>query len=564
VFIMRRLRTSRAAAVAAVLSLVGCTGSIGGALGSRGGRDNPNPTTGGGGNPDPTGGAVAETAGRAPLRRLTNAQYNETVRVLLGLQGDFADGFGPDEQVGGFNSNSTVPVSATQVDKYREVAEQLAEQATMGAGLVRLAPCAPPASAADACADQFIADFGKRAFRRPLTADEVSRYKTVYVAGSGPAGDFAGGINLVITAMLQSPHLLYMPELGEPASGASQLALTPYELATRLSYFFLGGMPDDALFAAADGRALGTPEQVATQARRLLGTPKATDALVGFHRQWLMLDDILSTTKDAQAFPDFTPELLQAMDDEISAFVTGVLRDGDARLDTLLDADFSFVRGPLYALYGLPAPGTGAADVPTRVQFPAGQRAGILTLAGTLTTFAHPDQSSPVARGFLVSDRLLCITPPPPPPNVDTTVPPPDPNVTTRQRLEAHRTNAACSTCHGLMDPYGLTFEHYDGIGRYRSKDGVQAVDATGTLPEIGFVKDAVDLMGHLATSDQVRSCVIASWFRYGLGRLETEKDAPTLAAVSSAFARADYSVPELLVAMVSTDAFRYRAPLVP
>jgi hypothetical protein len=143
-------------------------------------------------------------------------------------------------------------------------------------------------------------------------------------------------------------------------------------------------------------------------------------------------------------------------------------------------------------------------------------------------------------------------------------VPPPDPNVTTRQRLEAHRKNAACNACHGLFDPYGLTFEHYDGIGRYRVKDGLQPVDATSTLPEVGFVKDAVDLMGHLATSDHVRRCVVQNWFRYGLGRAETDKDAPTLDAITAAFARADYRIPELMIAMVSSDGFRFRAPIVP
>jgi hypothetical protein len=505
---------------------------------------------------------MAEIPGRTPLRRLTNAQYNQTVQALFGLEGDFTQGFGPDEEVGGFASNITVPVSATQVDKYRLAAEQLAEQAVAGAGLARLAPCAPPASTADACADRFVPDFGKRAFRRPLTSEEVSRYKTVYVAGRGTNGDFAKGIQLVVSAMLQSPHFLYLPELGEAGAQANQLPLTPYEAATRLSYFLLGSMPDGDLFVAADNRKLGTPDQIATQARRLLGTAKATDALVGFHRQWLMLDHILSTTKDEKTFADFTPALRQAMHDEIAAFVTGVLRDGDAKLETLLAADFSFIQGPLYGLYGLPAP--AAAQGPARVEFPAGQRAGLLTLAGTLATFAHPDQSSPTARGLLVTDRLLCIEPPVPPPNVDTSVAPPNPNVTTRQRLEAHRSNAACAACHGLMDPYGLTFEHYDGIGRYRAKDGLQTVDATATLPEVGFVQDAVDLMQRLSTSDHVRRCVVQNWFRYGLGRLETEKDDPTLAAVAAAFARADHRIPELLIALVSSDGFRYRAPIVP
>src|SRR5258706_2134156 len=146
---------------------------------------------------------------------------------------------------------------------------------------------------------------------------------------------------------------------------------------------------------------------MAAQPRRLLATAKGNDALIGFHRQWLMLDEILSTTKDEKAFPAFTPALRQAMHDEIAAFVTGVVRYGDARLERLLGDDFSFLQGPLYDLYGLPAPSPSTAQTQTRVDFPAGQRAGILTLAGTLATFAHPDQSSPVARGFLVSDRLL-------------------------------------------------------------------------------------------------------------------------------------------------------------
>jgi hypothetical protein len=466
--------------------------------------------------------------------------------------------------VGGFASNVTVPVSNTQVDKYREQAERLAALAVTGEGLARLAPCTPPTKAADACADEFIANFGKRAFRRPLTADEAARYQAVYAAGSGAGGDFAAGIELVISALLQSPNFLYLPELGDTdAPTSAPVPLTPYEVASRLSYFLLGGMPDEQLFEAADDRALASPEQLTTQARRLLGTPKATASMVSFHRQWMMLDDLSSMTKDAKTYPDFTPTLRQAMNDEVAAFVTGVVESGDARLETLLTANFSFLQGPLYGIYGLPVPAAGTAATPTRVVLPDGQRAGLLTLAGTLATFAHADQSSPVARGFLVSDKLLCITPPPPPPNVDTNVPPPDPNVTTRQRLAKHRTDVSCNGCHGLMDPYGLTFEHYDGIGRYRNKDGVQAVDATGTLPGIGDVEDAVDLIGRLAKSDQVRRCVVQKWFRFALGRVENDADDATLAVVQKRFAGSDYRIPDLLVAMVATDGFRFRAPIV-
>jgi hypothetical protein len=511
-------------------------------------------------------GLAAETPARTPLRRLTHEQYNNAIRDLLGLTGDFAQGFDPDEVAGTFASNLSATVSSVQVDQYRQAAEQVAAQAVAGAGLARLAPCAPPAGAAAACATQFLADFGKRAFRRPLTPDETTRYAAVYTAGAGASSDFAGGITLLISALLQSPNFLYMPELGDATAASSMgLPLTQYELASRLSFMVLGSTPDDALLQAADSGQLATVDGIAAEVKRMIAAPAGRSALVSFHRNWLELSEMMTTQKDSKFYPTFTPQLLQAMSDEIGAFVQGVVSDGDGTLATLLSANFSFPTAPLYPIYGLPAPtSTTAATVATRVDLPAGQRSGLFTLPGVMSVYAHTDQSAPVARGFLVSDKLLCVTPPPPPPNVNTTVPPPDPNLSARQRLAAHRQLAQCNSCHGLMDPYGLTFEMYDGIGRFRTTDGNLPVDPSGNLPTVGAVKNAVDLLGKLSQTDQVRQCVVTQWFRYGFGRVEAKSDNPTLAVALNGFAQSGYRIPDLVEALASTNGFRYRSPLIP
>ena len=560
---------SRVKVALAAVSVCACSGSIPGEPGDRPEEVTPTPPGSGGSGgrtthtPDPPGGggtpgSVTELPGRTPLRRLTHAEYNNTVADLFGLTGDFAGAFAGDEEAGGFASNTESPVSEDQAEQYHTAAAAIAAK-VVAAGLTKLVPCAPPAGAADSCADQFIRSFGRRAFRRPLTADEVARYKTVWTAGGG-GGDFTGGIELVLTAMLQSANFLYLPEIGDSAArGADGLPLDPYETAARLSYFLIGSMPDDELAAAADGKALATPEQVATQSKRLLASARAARSMASFYTQWLEMTDLGTVDRDAKLFPKFTPTLRQAMNDELTTFSSRATLEGDGKLTTILGATYSYPNAELAALYGLPGAG---ADGRTQVTFPKGQRAGLFTLAAVMALYAHPDQTRPVGRGFLVADKLLCSTPSPPPNNVVPKLPAPDPNVTTRERLEMHRANPTCAACHALFDPFGLTFENYDAIGAYRTTDGKKAVDASGKgLPAgIADVKDATGLMAQLAQNDAVRDCLVTQWFRYAFGRLETDQDAPTLSATRDAFARGDFGVRDLLVGLASTRGFRYRA----
>jgi len=248
-----------------------------------------------------------------------------------------------------------------------------------------------------------------------------------------------------------------------------------------------------------------------------------------------------------------------AMAAELTAFGSRTTLEGDGKLAALFTSSTSYPGAALAPIYGLATAGDGS----TPVALPKGQRAGILSLAGVMAVYAGTDQTKPVGRGFLVADKLLCNTPPAPPPNVPL-LPPPDPNVTTRERLEKHRSDPSCAACHGLFDPFGITFEIYDPIGRYTTTDGKKAVDASGKALPSGFgdVKDATELLPKLASSDAVRSCMVKQWFRYGMARSETADDNATLTAAQAAFAKADYGMRDLLVGLAATRGFRYRALL--
>jgi len=500
--------------------------------------------------------------GHTPMRRLTRSQYNNTIHDLLGITGDTAGDFGVDEEDAGFASNDRAPLTQGQLEKYQQAAESLADKAV--ANLATLMKCAPGAAEAD-CVDQFVRGFGKRALRRPLADAEVARYKTLYMTGR-TGGDLSSGISLVLSAILQSPYFLYRVELGDPAMASKDgLALTSYEVATRLSYFLTDSTPDDALLAAADSGKLRTPDGIGAEAQRLLGSDKARDTLVSFYEQWLGIQDLLTVEKDAMAYPMFNPVIRSAMRDEVLELVDQVTRLGDGKLATLLTSHTSYLRGPIYPLYGLPMQGNAGGSILHKVDLPADQRAGIFTTAGVIAEYGHADQSSPVGRGLLVSERLLCIVPADPPPGVAANVPPPDPNVPTRVRFEKHRTDPQCAACHQLMDPLGVTFENYDGIGRYRTADGGKPVDPSsmlkGTKASDGPVKNAIDLITRLSTADEVKSCFTRQMFRYALGHAEADRDQPIVAAGVDALGKTG-RIPDLMIAIATAPAFRTRIPL--
>ncbi len=255
------------------------------------------------------------------------------------------------------------------------------------------------------------------------------------------------------------------------------------------------------------------------------------------------------------------------MSEEANDFIQDVTLGADGRLETLLSANYSFVRGPLFANYGLPSPSD--PNVVSRVELPANERAGVLTLPGLLTMLAHEDQTSIVFRGLLVREQLLCQPLPSPPADINTSLPKVDPNLTWRVQFEQHRANQVCASCHDQMDPLGDTFEEFDPLGRYRTVDeNAHPIDATGQITGTGDidgpVANAVVLAHRLSTADPVRRCVVDQWFRYAFGHAEGAVNAATIERAMEAFRGSDYRITEMLVALTTSRAFRFRKAVAP
>ena len=553
-------------ALVTVLALVGCRDGSGGEEDGGGTADDGGPDDDGDDDDDDDDDADSGsddgepsvcddgvTVAIAPLRRLTREQYRNAVRDLLGLVAD-VDALDGDEKAGPFYANVTAPVSAVIVEQYRALAEELAVGAVGQVDLI--VPCDPQSSG---CAEEFVDSFGRQAYRRPLTDGEASIYADVM----NDAESFDEGVRLVVQTMLQSPNFLYVVETSLPDPEADDVvALDGYELASRLSLFLWNSIPDAELLDAAEAGMLETPDGLREEALRMLDDTRARDAVASFHTQWLAIDHIEHATKNPEMFPFWNDEVRDAMVEETRRFSTAVVLQGDGRLETLLSADFSYLDGPLFEIYGVEEP--PGHNIGEPVDLDPDERAGLLTQLGFLTAHAHPDQSGPIQRGVEVRTNILCTPPPPPPPGINAIPPSFDPDATTREIFEMHTEDPACAGCHELIDGIGLGFEGYDAVGAYRETQNGFPVDQTGTVigtTDInGDFDGAVELAHKLATSADVRSCVARQWFRYAFARIEdTDQDACSLETLDTVFADSDYNVRELMIALVQTDAFRYR-----
>ena len=531
------------------------------------GNPGPGPGMGPGGRPLPSD--AMSVPGVAPLRRLTRFEYENTLRDLLGAQ------VVPTMRIAGFSADQeseksgflrggaiTAPPDARE---FMMAAEDVA--AAVLPRLPSLLPCNPvPAAAADqdACADRFLAGFGRRAYRRPLTTAELDDLKAVYRAQKGPAigANFQQALANVMGAMLQSPYFLYRWELGPtaPIKDGALVKFNQHELASRLSYYFWASMPDDKLFQAADMNQLSTPDQVAAEARRLLADPRAKDALNDFTIQWLQIGLLSDLPKDPTV-TDYNPMVSAAMSRETREFVASIFQGpkADGKLETLLTSPSSIIDSQLAKIYGVTVSGTGMQPV----TFNPMQRAGILTQATFLTSKADAIDSHPIKRGDVIWNRLLCVHLEVPANIMIPPLPEPKPGQTTRERTAAHG-EALCATCHKLIDPVGFAFENYDTIGKWRTVEEGKPIDATGTFPlgaNMITFKNAVELLPQIAKSQEARDCQVSMWTRYALKRHEVPTEEASLAVVREAFKQSNYDLRELLVALTRTRTFTHRKP---
>lgn len=499
--------------------------------------------------------------GPAPMRRLTAQEYENVVRDLLGIEISIADSFPPEDETLGFNNNAEVlGVTQLQAEKYFEAAELAAAEAMVdplrlgdhiGLGCRSLEP---------ECIEEFAQLLASRAYRRPLESGEAQRISTLYEIGAAQRGDFRDGLSLIIAGVLQSPHFLYRVEFGErPLGDEVVVPLTPYEMASRLSFFLWGSMPDQALFEAASQDALRTPAQIEAQARRMLDDPRAVASVANFHRQWLRTKGLTDQSKSGALYPEWDARLAADLLSAQDAFVEHVIW-GEGGLEELYTAPYTFMNGRMADFYGVEGV---VGDEFVKVELDPARHAGIVTMASAMATNAHANQSSPIKRGVFVREQLLCQILPQPPDNVDNSPPDVAPDATTRERFAAHTAVESCRACHELIDPIGFGFENYDAVGRFREFEGRDLIDVTGTVVSTddmdGDFEGAVELAHSLAQSEQVQRCFVTQWFRFGHGRSEKDVDSCSIDDVFEDFKASQFDVREMLIAMTQTDAFMYR-----
>ncbi|HEY3494342.1 MAG TPA: DUF1592 domain-containing protein [Polyangiaceae bacterium] len=572
----RRIGSGRAAFVAVFLAL-GCSGNIevpdevtlhgsGGARGGRGGSSNVGGTgsissSGSGGGTSSE--CAAPSPGTAPLRRLSNAEYRNTVSDLFQEIPDFASVVAAatsefptePESLGFHNSAQFLTVQSLVAQQYMAAAEVIAEQAAQASGVVS---CTPDEGEEMTCARSFIQEFGERAYRRPLTAEETTRYETQF-QNALDEYDFETGVEWTIFGMLQAPAFLYRVERGLPSSAAATRP-TPHETASRLSYLFWQSQPDAALREAAANGELDSPAQIAERARGMLADPRS-QRLFRYFAEWLDLDRLADFSRDPEVFPDVPDDLAELYNEETKSFVMSLLGRPDGGFVELLTAPYTYANGTLADFYGLDGPsGTSFVRVDDS------RRSGILTQA-MLAAQDKPYRTSIVRRGLKVRTGLLCQTVNAPPNDVQLNLDSIAPGLSQRDRLAQHRENPSCAGCHALLDPIGVVFESFDAVGRYRTRDeDDQTIDTSAeigdTLDANGEVRDVRELGALLAGSSEVRDCYVTQTFRYFFGRDVEPADACSLAALKSRFAERNLSLSELLVELTQTDTFLYRPTL--
>lgn len=511
-------------------------------------------------NPDGTA-VKGASVGPSPLRRLGRLELSNTVRALLpALPGDFDAGkdLPPDNAI---ELSFAVPGTASdlEVKRFMELGEAAVE--ALGAS----APSSQFSCTGDetVCARSFVESFGKRAFRRPLDQLEVSDLMALYTklrTDPEMLYDFKGALGVLVEAMLQAPGFLYRWERGlqAPQLDGQLVKYDSYEVASRLSYFLWNSMPDDELLASADAGQLTTPEQVAAQAQRLLADARADQTFGDFVSQWLELTPLPALVKDTGVFPDFTPELRSAMQQETYAFTRDVLRSSAPTFGALLTGGYSITSPLLASYYGVSADSAGRADLSGT------GRVGLLTQASVMAVKGNSYRTSPVRRGKFIMNRLLCSSVPPPPPDVVPDLPPPDPSKSLREQMAEHRTNPTCAACHTTMDALGFAFEHFDGAGKFRQTDGTQAIDSSGSVTldgaDVSF-GDAAQLSQLLAGSAEAQHCFARQWLRYALDRFEQDADSAAAEYLEGAYTTAGLDTRQLLVEITRTLPFSHRAP---
>ena len=423
----------------------------------------------------------------------------------------------------------------------------------------RIFVCRPAAPNDDtACAQKIVANLARRAYRRPVSDADVKPLLALY-SNARRKGDFDLGIQEAIEGLLVSPDFIFRVETDrKPAGVSNAYRVSDVELASRLSFFLWSSIPDDQLMNLAIAGKLSNPAVLDQQVRRMLDDPKSEALVSNFAGQWLYIRNLATVRPDPVAFPDWDESLRSAFQAETELFFESILRENRSVLE-LLSANYTFLNERLAKHYGIP--GIYGSQL-RRVTLTDPNRGGLLGQGSLLTVTSYPNRTSVVQRGKWILENLLGTPPPPPPPDVPaleaTTA---NAHLTLREAMEKHRANAVCAGCHARMDPIGFALENYDGIGKWRDKDGGATIDASGKLPDGTTFSGPAGLKKILTTTrrDEFVSTVTEKLLTYALGRGLEASDQPVVRSIMRESERSNYQLADMVLTVVKSTPFQMR-----
>jgi len=410
------------------------------------------------------------------------------------------------------------------------------------------------------CAQQILSKLAHRAYRRPVTGSEIDDLLGLYNKGASGPSPFESGIEMALRGMLVSPSFLFRVEGDAPAAGPNQAnRVTDLELASRLSFFLWSSIPDEELLKAAENGKLSAPAELERQVRRLLADKRASSLVTNFADQWLFLRNVDQLQPNRQTFPDFDENLRIALRRETELLFESVVQEDRSVLD-LLNADYTFLNERLARHYGIP-------DVYgnhfRRVAVTDENRRGLLGQGSILALTSYPHRTSPTLRGKWLLENLLGMGPPPPPPNVpaldeDSKV---AKVLTMRERMEQHRKNPACASCHAQMDPLGFALDNFDALGAWRSTtESGTPIDASGVLPDGTRFKGPAELRKILLDRhDQFVQVLTEKLLTYALGRGVEYYDMPVVRSIAREAAQENYRWSSFVLSIVKSSPFQMR-----
>ncbi|MDX1933261.1 MAG: DUF1592 domain-containing protein [Capsulimonadales bacterium] len=475
-------------------------------------------------------------------------------RVTVGFLNDYYDDKSTDPQLKG---DRNLIIQELEIEPHNVVPAPV-KPSLAQKRILFTRPTNDTETARDAATREIMARFARRAYRRPVTTEEVGKLVRVAAAARKLGGSFEQGVRTAVTAALVSPNFLFMVEK-EPATGGKKRLLNDFELATRLSYFLWSSMPDEPLMILAAQGKLRNPDVLIAQAKRMLNDPKASALAENFAGQWLQLRKLSVVAPDPQKYPTFSEAVRKAMRTETEMYFTGIVREDRSILE-FLDSNYTYLNGPLAGFYGY-------SDVQgqefRRVALKTGQRGGILTQASILTVTSNPNRTSPVKRGKWVMENILGSPIPAAPPNVPQLADDKKGPLTgtLRQRMEQHRDNPACASCHQRMDPIGFGLENYDAVGAWRTMDGTDKIDASGTLPDGASFDGSAGLRKYLMSKKEMFArTFVERLLTYALGRGIEVHDRCNIDAMAQQVGKRGYRFSEVVATIVTSEPFRYKS----